>query len=112
VLALLGMTLIELAVYETLMFAVVQLQHANVALPGPLDRCARVLIVTPALHKVHHSRIRGETDSNYASLFAFWDLLFASRRTRTDLHAIHFGLEGFDEPQRQTLRGLLQLPFR
>jgi sterol desaturase/sphingolipid hydroxylase (fatty acid hydroxylase superfamily) len=110
VLAALGMTLPELALYETLAFAVVQLHHANVALPPQLERVARTLIVTPALHKVHHSRVRAETDSNYASLFAWWDLLFGSRRTRSDPHAIHFGLEGFDQPQQQRLRGLLWMP--
>ena len=110
VLAALGMTLPELAVYETLMFAVVQLHHANVALPPRLERLARTIIVTPALHKVHHSRVRAETDSNYAALFAWWDLLFRSRRTRSDPHAIRFGLEGFDQPRQQNLRGLLWMP--
>jgi len=115
VLALLGMTLVELAVYETLMFAVVQLHHANVALPPALERLARGIIVTPALHKVHHSRVRAETDSNYASLFAWWDLLFGSRRTRAvtgaDPHAISFGLDGFDTPEQQRLRGLICMPL-
>ncbi len=110
VLALLGMTLVELAVYETLMFAVVQLHHANVALPPALDRMARTLIVTPSLHKVHHSRLQQETDSNYGSLLSWWDVLFGSRRTRADLQAIHFGLDGFDQPRQQRLSGLLLMP--
>jgi sterol desaturase/sphingolipid hydroxylase (fatty acid hydroxylase superfamily) len=110
VLALLGMTLDELTIYETLAFAVVQLQHANVALPPTLERVARWLIVTPALHKVHHSRIRAETDSNYASLLAWWDLLFQSRRQRSDLHTISFGLDGYDAAQYQSIVGLLALP--
>jgi sterol desaturase/sphingolipid hydroxylase (fatty acid hydroxylase superfamily) len=110
VLAVLGMTLAELALYETLMFAVVQLHHANVALPPQIDRLVRTVIVTPALHKVHHSRVRAETDSNYASLLAWWDLLFGSRRTRNDPQEIRFGLDGFDEPQQHSVRGLLSMP--
>ena len=110
VLALLGMTLFELAIYETFMFTVVQLHHANVALPSKIEQVARLLIVTPALHKVHHSRIQAETDSNYASLFAWWDLLFASRRERANLQAISFGLDGFDGAQHQSLRGLAATP--
>jgi sterol desaturase/sphingolipid hydroxylase (fatty acid hydroxylase superfamily) len=112
VLAVLGMTLSELVFYEMLAFTVVQLHHANVALPAWLERWVRILIVTPALHKVHHSRVRAETDSNYASLFAWWDLLFRSRRTRGDLHMIHFGVDGLDQPQQQQLRGLLLMPCK
>jgi sterol desaturase/sphingolipid hydroxylase (fatty acid hydroxylase superfamily) len=111
VLALIGMTLTELAVYETLMFAVVQLHHANVALPAALERLARSVIVTPALHKVHHSRLRAETDSNYGSLLAWWDLVFRSRRERRDLDAISFGLDGFDNAEQQRLRGLVAMPL-
>ena len=58
--------------------AVVQLHHANVALPARLDRALRVVIVTPFMHKVHHSRWQPETDSNYSSLFSFRDRLFGS----------------------------------
>jgi sterol desaturase/sphingolipid hydroxylase (fatty acid hydroxylase superfamily) len=110
VLALLGMNLVELAIYETLMFANVQLHHANVTLPAWLDRLVRIVVVTPALHKVHHSRVREETDSNYASLFSWWDPLFGSRRTREDLRAICFGLEGYDAPRQQSLTALLKMP--
>jgi sterol desaturase/sphingolipid hydroxylase (fatty acid hydroxylase superfamily) len=114
VLALLGMSLAELASYEVLMFANVQLHHANVALPAWLDRIVRTVLVTPALHKVHHSRLRDETDSNYGSLFSWWDLLFVSRRTRADseLHSICFGLDGFDASRQQSLTGLLKMPVQ
>jgi sterol desaturase/sphingolipid hydroxylase (fatty acid hydroxylase superfamily) len=109
-LAVLGMTLTELAVYETAMFAVVQLHHANVALPRALDRIVRTVIVTPSMHKVHHSRIPSETDSNYGSLMSWWDSVFRSRRARADLQAIVFGLEGFDDARRQCLGGVMRMP--
>ena len=110
VLALIGMNLIELALYETVMFANVQLHHANIGLPAWLDRAARTVLITPALHKVHHSRLREETDSNYGSLLAWWDLLFATRRTRQQPQTIDIGLDGFDAPAQQTLGGLLRMP--
>lgn len=75
-LLLLGTNVIELAIYETLLFAVVQFQHANIGLPERLDRMIRWIFVTPALHKVHHSIRRHEADSNYSSLFSWWDRLF------------------------------------
>lgn len=58
VIALLGMQLAELALHELAMFTVVQVHHANIALPAGLDRALRGFIVTPFMHKVHRSRLR------------------------------------------------------
>jgi sterol desaturase/sphingolipid hydroxylase (fatty acid hydroxylase superfamily) len=110
VIALLGLQLWELALYEAAMFAVVQLHHANIALPAWLDRGLRMVIVSPFMHKVHHSRWQPETDSNYSSLFSFWDRLFGSFRMREDPRTLEFGLEGFDPPEHQTLVGLMTTP--
>jgi sterol desaturase/sphingolipid hydroxylase (fatty acid hydroxylase superfamily) len=112
IIALLGLRLWELALYEAAMFAVVQVHHANIALPAGVDRCLRALIVTPFMHKVHHSRWRPETDSNYSSLFSFWDRLFGTLRLREDPRTLQFGLEDFDPPKHQTLGGLLVTPLR
>jgi sterol desaturase/sphingolipid hydroxylase (fatty acid hydroxylase superfamily) len=112
VIALLGLQLWQLALYEMAMFTVVQLHHANIALPARLDRALRVVIVTPFIHKVHHSRWQTETDSNFSSLFSFWDRLFRSLRLRDDPHTIHFGLQEFDGAKNHTLTGLLATPFR
>ena len=106
-----GLRLEELLVYEIAMQAVVQLQHANIALPGGCESWLRWIIVTPNMHKVHHSRIPAETDSNYSSFLSLWDRLFGSYRLRSDLKKIQFGLTGFDRPERQTLAGLLKTPW-
>lgn len=92
VLALLGCGVGELALYELLLFAVVQFHHANLTLPDRLDRALRLFIVTPSLHKVHHSIIRAECDSNYSSLFSWWDGVFRTRRISTDPRRIVFGV--------------------
>jgi sterol desaturase/sphingolipid hydroxylase (fatty acid hydroxylase superfamily) len=110
--ALLGLRLWELTLYELAMFTVVQLHHANIALPAWLDRALRVVIVTPFMHKVHHSRWQPETDSNYSSLFSFWDRLFGSYRLRDDPRTLRFGLDEFNRPEDQTLTGLLATPLR
>jgi len=110
--ALLGMHLGELALYELAMFTVVQLHHANIALPGRLDHTLRVFIVTPFMHKVHHSRFQPETDSNYSSLFSFWDRIFHTFRLRDDERALQLGLDEFDSPKDHTLFGLLATPIK
>ncbi len=111
VILLVGVRLWELVCYETLLFAVVQLHHANVALAPKLDRCLRVLIVTPTIHKVHHSRFQPETDSNYSSLFSLWDRLFHTLKLRPDPATIEFGLKEFDSKETQTFLGLLKTPW-
>ncbi len=109
--ALVGAYAWELILYETMMFAVVQFHHANVALPPRLDRVIRCVIVTPAMHKVHHSRLRHETDSNYSAFLSIWDRLFRSFRLREKLNEIEFGLDEFDAPEDETMKGLLRMPL-
>lgn len=100
-----------LVLYETLMFAVVQLHHANLGLPAHLDRALRAIVVTPAMHKVHHSRWQPETDSNYSALFSWWDRLFGSFRLRERPEEIRLGLDGYDDDADQSVRGMLRTPF-
>ena len=109
--ALVGAYAWELILYETMMFAVVQFHHANIVLPAKIDRVLNWFIVTPAMHKVHHSRLRNETDSNYSAFLSIWDRLFHSFRLRTDLSKIDFGLDEFDEPEDGTIKGLLRMPL-
>ncbi len=112
IIVLLGVYLWELVLYETLMFAVVQFHHANVVLPARLDRALRAVIVTPAMHKVHHSRWQPETDSNYSALFSFWDRIGRTFRRRDDLSTIRFGLDGWDADDDQRFAGLLRAPLK
>ncbi len=109
--ALAGIYVWELVLYETLMFAVVQFHHANIALPDRLDRALRWIIVSPGMHKVHHSRWQPETDSNYSSLFSFWDRIGRSYRERNNLSDIELGLEGFDDDEYHDVRGIFRTPL-
>jgi len=105
-----GAEIWQLALYEAIMFPVVQFHHANIVLPPRLDGFLRLFIATPAMHKVHHSRLQPETDSNYTSLLSVWDRIFRSFRTSKDLHAIELGLQGYDSNAKQNLIGLLKTP--
>lgn len=111
VLPLLGMGLAELAVYEALLMPVILLHHSNVNVPLRLDALLRMLIVTPRMHWVHHSRYRPETDSNFASIFSVWDRIFGTHRGHADPAAIQFGLEDA-RGGRAGFAGLLVEPFR
>lgn len=108
---LLGIRLEQIAMYEVLMFAVVQFHHANISVREKWDRRLRVLIVTPSMHKVHHSRWQPETDSNYSSFLSIWDRIFRSFLINRNPETIHMGLEDFDSPEQQTFSGMLKIPF-
>ncbi len=112
IIVLFGVYLWELVLYETVMFAVVQFHHANIALPDRVDRALRAVIVTPNMHKVHHSRWQPETDSNYSSLFSFWDRIGRTFRLREDPSTLEFGLDGWDAPEDQRFTGLLWAPMK
>ena len=75
-----------------MLFTVVQFHHANIALPERLDRVVRAVIVTPSLHKVHHSIVRAECESNYSSLFSWWDRILRTRRISAEPRRIVFGV--------------------
>lgn len=111
VIPLLGITAGQLLVYEMLLLPVILFHHSNVRFPEKVDRWLRLVIVTPAIHRVHHSRLRLETDSNYSSIFSFWDRIANTFRLRRDGQPVNFGLDEYDEEAWQTMRGLLTMPF-
>ncbi|MGD8207090.1 MAG: sterol desaturase family protein, partial [Thiohalocapsa sp.] len=112
VIAALGMSLAQLAVYKTVMVAVILFHHSNVRLAEPVDLALRGLIVPPSMHRVHHSHLREETDSNYGTVFSFWDRLFRSFRTRASYRDIRFGIGSYDTAPWQHPLRLLTLPLR
>lgn len=112
VLPVLGVTPAQLLSYELLLQPVILFHHSNVRVPARLDRALRAAIVTPRMHWVHHSRVRVETDSNFASVFSCWDRLFGSFRLREDPRTIALGLEGYEQQEWRSLAGMLRSPFR
>ncbi|MCB1866901.1 MAG: sterol desaturase family protein [Chromatiales bacterium] len=109
----LGPALAVWIVVQAISHTVQYLNHGNVRIPDAADRGLRRLIVTPDMHRIHHSRERVETDRNFGNVFPWWDRLFGTYRTRPwegqlDLVA---GLEYFREPREITLFKLLAMPF-
>lgn len=97
-------------IYETLVVAVTMFHHANISL-GRFDRPLQWLVVTPRMHQVHHSRRQPETDSNYSTLFSFWDRLFRTFQMRSKNEPVELGLDEFDDDRWQTVVGMLKTPF-
>lgn len=102
-----------LMVYEAVAFGFVLWDHANFDVPERLDRPMRLLFVTPAMHLVHHSAVRAETDSNYGDVLSIWDRLFGSYRSldADGLQAMRIGLGDAFDPGSASLIHQLRLPL-
>lgn len=111
VLIALGMSFGGFVFYKSVMIAVILFHHSNLRVPIRIDQGLRHIIVPPSMHRVHHSEIRGETDSNYGTVFSFWDRLFGSMRLRADTRAIRFGIGRFEGDDWQGPLRLLAIPF-
>jgi sterol desaturase/sphingolipid hydroxylase (fatty acid hydroxylase superfamily) len=112
VILLSGVELWHVALYDAVMLAVVLFHHSNITVSSGAERLLRLVIPTPVMHKIHHSRVQSETDSNYTSLLSVWDRIFASFQLRSDWESVSFGLDGYDDPASQSLVGLIKTPFR
>jgi sterol desaturase/sphingolipid hydroxylase (fatty acid hydroxylase superfamily) len=88
-------------------------EHANVRIPGRVDRVLRTVFVTPDVHRIHHSQIAGESRSNFANLFSWWDRLFGTYIDQPAAgHAgIQFGLPEFTARKHATIPWMLAQPF-
>jgi sterol desaturase/sphingolipid hydroxylase (fatty acid hydroxylase superfamily) len=89
----------------------IAMHHANIAWPGRVDRALRWLVVTPAMHKLHHSPERASTNANFGGLFSFWDRLLGTYREPGTSPAI-YGLAKLGAPRDQSLWGMLVTPLR
>jgi sterol desaturase/sphingolipid hydroxylase (fatty acid hydroxylase superfamily) len=109
--ALSGASPFEVLVYELVFEGATQFQHSNWRLPERLDRGLKLLIVTPRMHGIHHSRVHGETDSNFSVIFSFWDRLHRTICTAPKQENIVIGVPSYDDPRELTPWYLLKLPF-
>jgi len=64
------------------------------------------------MHRVHHSDEQPETDSNYSSVFSFWDRLFGSFKHRSDPTSIVFGIKEFPTATSSTIKDMLRMPMK
>jgi sterol desaturase/sphingolipid hydroxylase (fatty acid hydroxylase superfamily) len=111
IIPLVGIPLHVIVGYELILLLSTQFHHSNIALPAGIDRILRALIVSPNMHRVHHSIERVETDSNYSSVLSIWDRLFRSYQAKPDYRQIRFGVEGFSGDWSQNFVGLMLTPI-
>jgi sterol desaturase/sphingolipid hydroxylase (fatty acid hydroxylase superfamily) len=98
--------------FEVLLNATAMFNHANVALPPRVERWVRRALVTPDMHRIHHSVIGAERDSNYGFCLSIWDRLLGTY-TDKERGELDIGLASWRDPAWvATLGGVLRMPFR
>ena len=114
VIILLGPPLVAVVLFEVLLNAMAMFNHSNVRMPPALDAVLRLFVVTPDMHRVHHSQLDDETNSNFGFNLSLWDRLFGTYRAQPrDGHTgMVIGIDSFrDAAHCVQLPGLLLLPF-
>jgi len=114
VVVLIGVPAIAVIAFEVALNATSMFNHSNAAMPKWLDRIVRLLMVTPDMHRVHHSVLRHETDSNFGFNLPWWDRLFGTYRPQPQAghDRMTIGLPIFRDPQELRLDRLITQPFR
>jgi sterol desaturase/sphingolipid hydroxylase (fatty acid hydroxylase superfamily) len=114
VIVALGAPAIAVLIFEVLLNASSMFNHSNVRMPLWLDRILRWIVVTPDMHRVHHSIVVRETNSNFGFNLPWWDCLFGTYRSQPAAghDAMTIGIEQFREPGEQRIDRMLTQPFR
>ncbi len=109
----LGIVPLAVVLFEILLNATSLFNHGNVRLPQMIDRVLRLFVVTPEMHRVHHSVIIRETNSNFGFNLPWWDRLLGTYRSApvSGHEGMTIGLSHFRDPGELTLPRLLILPF-
>ncbi len=111
----LGPPVLAVVLFEVLLNATAMFNHGNIRIPAGVDRVLRWFVVTPDMHRVHHSVEDDETNSNFGFNLPWWDRLFGTYRAqpRAGHQAMTIGIHGHRDPREVArLPGLLLLPFR
>ena len=112
--AVIGAPAVAVIIFEVLLNAIAMFNHGNLRLPAAFDRVLRLFIVTPDMHRVHHSIEDHETNSNFGFNLSLWDRLFGTYKDQPDAghEAMTIGIRDYRAPRIATdLPGMLVLPF-
>ena len=106
-----GATLASVVVFEIVFGLLNQLEHANLRIPEPLETWLRWVFVTPDMHRIHHSEVSAHTNSNYGTLFSWWDRLFGTYVFGPDQRAMTMGLPEYSQREDVALGKVLAMPL-
>lgn len=109
-----GIPVVAVVLFEVVLNVTSMFNHSNLGMSARVDRALRLVLVTPDMHRVHHSILRHETDSNYGFNLPWWDRLFGTYRPQPEAghSGMTIGLPSFRDPAELRIDRLLTQPFR
>lgn len=110
--AVLGISPLGLALWQTLTLMEIMFHHSNLRLPYGLERRLCRVIVTPRMHGIHHSVVQEETDSNWSTIFSWPDYIHRTLRLNVPQDKITIGVPAYQQPEELTVGRILKLPFK
>ncbi|MDP6173163.1 MAG: sterol desaturase family protein [Rhodospirillales bacterium] len=111
--ALLGAPAVAVVIFEVLLNATAMFNHGNIRIPPAIDGILRLVVVTPDMHRVHHSSLPHETNSNFGFNLPWWDRIFGTYRAQPEAghEEMEIGIEEFREAKYLRFDWLLLQPF-
>jgi sterol desaturase/sphingolipid hydroxylase (fatty acid hydroxylase superfamily) len=108
-----GIPVLAVVIFEIILNAASMFTHSNIRIPEKIEPVLRLFIVTPDMHRIHHSINENETNSNFGFFISLWDRIFGTYIGQPEAgHTnMQIGLDEFREPKWQDLRWLIYLPF-
>jgi sterol desaturase/sphingolipid hydroxylase (fatty acid hydroxylase superfamily) len=112
IIAVFGLSIKEIVIYEVVLNINVYIHHSNLKISPVFDKVASNIVITPYVHRVHHSVVFTESNSNYGSVFVFWDKLFMTYMNPKGNSIKRFGDPNFKNERCQSFFYMLVQPFR
>ncbi len=110
--AVIGIPALPFAAYEAVFQINTLFHHSNIRLPIQIERLLNKILVTPRMHGIHHSQVRGETNSNYGVVLPWWDRLNRTLGLNIPQSQIKIGVPGYSRPEDNRFINVLLMPFR
>lgn len=110
--AVFGIPFLALLIFELIFESATMFHHSNWRLPLGVERALNHVLVTPRMHGIHHSIVERETDSNWGTIFCWWDKLHRTLRRDVAQDQITIGVAAYRDERELTLGNLWVLPFR
>lgn len=114
VVLLIGANPLAVLLFEILLNLSSMFNHSNIAIPIRLDRWLRKIVVTPDMHRIHHSIIKNETNSNYGFFLSWWDFIFKTyiKNPSNPHESMEIGIKEFRDERNLLLLPMLKQPFK
>jgi sterol desaturase/sphingolipid hydroxylase (fatty acid hydroxylase superfamily) len=107
----LGASYLGVIIFESAVVLAVQFHHSSLKVPGWFEAIWFIFFVPPSMHRIHHSVVIKERDTNYGAIFSIWDRMLGTMLTHLDQKRIRIGVGAYHNPDKLNFQQLLAMPF-